>query len=595
METPHDAQEIDALLKRAYDLRINDLDTSVQLTKQAFNSAKKMENLSLLAQAQSQLGLLSMVQGEFQKALDFSEEALLYFEKTNDLKGIADAKYNIAGVHYKSDNFHLGLQYLLDCLYIYRQLNDYYNESRVLKSMGTIYEYFGDQNNAIDTYLKSVEIGQRANDPNLESNAYNPLSGIYLKLGQHDLAMETIEKSIAIKEQTKDTRGFAFALYGRGKVYLKLKNFEKAQSDFVQSLHIQIEMGDKLGLAMTYNKMGLLQYELHLYDKAKEYLLLALQITEQYDISIIRFKACYNLHLIARAQGNAPEALEYLEKYMKLKEAVINTRTYNVIKSYEAITKIEALEREAKSQRDKTDIIEKKNDELDSFFYRVSHDLKGPISSLLGLHNLTKLEGMDAQAQHYFDMYQSQILRINNIVMDLINITRMNHQEENRVKINFSALVDDCINAYHYLGNFKHISFVKEIDECIEFNSEWAIVNTILQNLIENAIKYASLDKRDPIVRTSICMVGENIKIIVEDNGQGIRSDFQSKVFNMFFRANDRVQGTGLGLYILKRAVERLHGEVTFESHLNIGSTFTVILPLSRKPENLLKSVKSEI
>jgi signal transduction histidine kinase len=69
------------------------------------------------------------------------------------------------------------------------------------------------------------------------------------------------------------------------------------------------------------------------------------------------------------------------------------------------------------------------------------------------------------------------------------------------------------------------------------------------------------------------------LKIEVEDNGMGIAPDFQTKIFDMFFRANDRVDGTGLGLYILKRAVERLHGEVHFHSELGKGSTFTVTLP----------------
>jgi signal transduction histidine kinase len=392
--------------------------------------------------------------------------------------------------------------------------------------------------------------------------------------------MKTIEKSVSIKEQTKDTRGLAFALYGRGKVYLYLKEFEKAQTDLSNALQLQIKMGDKLGVSMAYNKMGLLFYELKDYSEAKKYLGMTLEFAAQYDIQVIQSKAYYHLHLVAKAEGNAVEALQYLESYNKIKEGFINTQTFNVIKSYEAKSKIEALEREAQSQRDKTDIIEKKNAELDSFFYRVSHDLKGPISSLLGLHNLIKMEVKDEHARRYFDMYQSQIMRINNVVMDLIELTRMNHTQDSKVRINFRASLDDCINAYHYLDNFKYIIFIKEIDETIEFYSEWAIVNTILQNLIENAIKYARID-REPFIRVAISRENDDfIKIIVEDNGIGIRDDFKSKVFNMFFRANDRVQGTGLGLYILKRAVERLKGEVTFESDVKTGSVFSILLPL---------------
>jgi signal transduction histidine kinase len=566
------------LLEKAYAIRINDLESAIAMAKESISLGEQIKNNHLIAEAKNHLGLFYMIVGRFEEARLSATEALVYFEKQGDLKGVADAKYVIAGVCYKTDDFHVGLEYLLDCLYLYRRLNDPSNQSRVLKSMGTIYEYFGDQENAIISYHESIEAARAAQNVSLESNAYNPLSGIYLKRGLHDLALSTIEKSISIKEETKDIRGLAFALYGRGKVFIKLKKFDEALTDLNRALQIQKDMGDKLGESMVYNKLGSLCYELKCYPDAKQYLTKALQLADQYNIRFIRYKALYNLHLVARSEGNAQHALDYLDKYMAIKETTINSHTYNVIKSYEAISKVKTLEHEAEIQRSKTEIIERKNAELDSFFYRVSHDLKGPISSLLGLHNLVKLEVKDEQAQHYFGMYQSQIMRINNIVMDLINLTRMNHNEVSAVKIDFESLLDDCINAYRYLDNYKAIEFIKEIDPSIEFHSEWAIVNTILQNLIENAIKYSRAEK-DSFVRVAITNCHTHVSIEVEDNGMGIDRDFQNKIFDMFFRANDRVDGTGLGLYILKRAVERLHGEVRFTSEVLKGTKFTILIP----------------
>jgi signal transduction histidine kinase len=566
------------LLQKAYAVRINNLEASIQMAREAVSLGEQVKNAHLVADAKNHLALFYMIVGRFEDARLFATEALVYFEKQGDLKGIADSKYTIAGVCYKTDEYHVGLEYLLDCLYLYRRLNDHGNQARVLKSIGTIYEYFGDQENAIISYHESIESARIANEPGLESNAYNPLSGIYLKRGMIDLALSTIEKSISIKEQTKDTRGLAFALYGRGKVYIRQKKYNQALEDLNKSLVIQIEMGDKLGEAMTLNKLGYLQYELKNYHDARRHLDNARNLADQYNIQFIRYKTLYNLHLVARSEEKPEEALKCLEQYIAIKEVTINNHTYNVIKSYQAISKVKTLEHEAEIQRSKTEIIEKKNAELDSFFYRVSHDLKGPISSLLGLHNLVKLEVKDEQAQRYFHMYQSQILRINNIVMDLINLTRMNHNEANPVKIDFESLIEDCISAYRYLDNYKYIKFIKQVDGSIDFHSEWAIVNTILQNLIENAIKY-SKGEEDSFVRIAVIHCHTHITIEVEDNGIGIDRDFQNKIFNMFFRANDHVEGTGLGLYILKRAVERLHGEVRFTSEANKGTIFSVLLP----------------
>jgi signal transduction histidine kinase len=573
------AKEIESTLQIAYELRVSNLEQSIALTSSAIEVASEAKLEALVAKGNNRLGLYCMILGKFDEAAGYSEKALAYFEKVQDLAGIADAKYNIAGVHYKTDNFHLGFQYLLDCIAIYQELDDPYNESRALKSIGTIYEWFGDIDNAVAAYRRATEMAKLVNDLNLESNAYNPLSGIYLKQGKLDLALSTIEKSISIKEKTQDIRGLAFALYGRGKVFLKLNKIDQALRDFEECLRIQLLMGDKLGLTMVYNKLGVLFLESGDYDNARLNLQKAWHTADTYNIAFIRYKSLYHLHLVARREGKLEEALDFLDRYTKLKEETINGYTYNVIKSYKVLARVKDLEKEAEAQRDQTEIIERKNAELDSFFYRVSHDLRGPISSLLGLHNLVKHEITDTAARRYFDMYQSQILRINSIVLDLINLTRMNNAEDNKVKINFHALLNDCINAYQYLENFPRIQFIREVDAEIEFASEWAIINTILQNLIENAIKYAQVGN-DPFVKISITKSENALHIQVADNGMGIDPAFQSQVFNMFFRANDRIQGTGLGLYILKRAVERLQGTVDFKSQLHVGTVFYVTLPV---------------
>jgi hypothetical protein len=207
----------------------------------------------------------------------------------------------------------------------------------------------------------------------------------------------------------------------------------------------------------------------------------------------------------------------------------------------------------------------------------VSHDLKGPIASLQGLYGLAKMDVTDPVAIPYFEMYRSQVNRIHNIVMGLINLTQMKHLEASKVKIDFVNLINECIVSYSYLENYKNVKFIIDIQSDIEFYSEWAIINTILQNLIENAIKYSGLV--DPYVKIAVTQREKEVCIVVEDNGLGIDETHQAKVFDMFYRANLRAKGSGLGLYILKRAVERLNGQINLSSKLSEGSVFTVNLP----------------
>jgi signal transduction histidine kinase len=265
--------------------------------------------------------------------------------------------------------------------------------------------------------------------------------------------------------------------------------------------------------------------------------------------------------LALKAQQEANEKLE-----LKVKE-----RTGQLSNAYE---ELRATHETNKLQ---TRIIENKNAELDAFFYRISHDLKGPISSLLGLSALAKREVKDVEALNYLDKHQSQAERLNNIIIGLINLTKLNGNDLQKEQIDFDKLIDDCILSFHGHENFSNITFHKSVESGIDFYSEWTLLNAILQNLIENAIKYAG--KKSPYVNITVSEKSGFITISVEDNGQGIPSEHQPRIFDMFFRATQNPNGSGLGLYILKRSVDRLKGVINVRSSSGTGSTFEVKLP----------------
>ncbi|HYG04223.1 MAG TPA: sensor histidine kinase [Chryseosolibacter sp.] len=236
------------------------------------------------------------------------------------------------------------------------------------------------------------------------------------------------------------------------------------------------------------------------------------------------------------------------------------------------------LEDMLQKNRIQTKIIENKNAELDSFFYRISHDLKGPISSLLGLSSLAKLEITDANARLYFEKQLQQIERLDHVISGLIKLTRLNHTDNQKESIDFGKLIADCISSFSGMKNFGEITFRTDIQPGITFHCEWALLNAIIQNLIENSIKYARSEKPFVHVRITKNSVHQ-VMIEVADNGVGIPADHQSRIFEMFFRATHNATGSGLGLYILKRSVDRLDGTIDIKSEEGVGSTFTIRLP----------------
>ncbi|MEO9869903.1 tetratricopeptide repeat-containing sensor histidine kinase [Ekhidna sp.] len=568
-----------SLLDDAYQSRINNLKNSIALAEKAFEISKEISDKECIAKCLSQLSLFHMIIGDFDLSMNMAKEAIENFEELKDEKGIADAKYTIAGALYKTNDFHKGLTYLIDCLATYKKLKDYHNQARVQKSMGTIYEYFGDVKSAMQNYEEAIDSGEKAGDLNLKSNAYNPLSGIYLNQGNIAKAMEVIEESIKLKKETGDTRGLAFALYGRGKIYTKTKQFAEAENDFHNSIKIHEDMGEKLGWAMSHHKLGALYIQMDRLGNAKETLIKALEYSNKNKIILIKFKANFLLHKIAKKENDFELALKYLTQYVEEKESVINDRTAKVIEGYDVISKMQALELDAKAQKEKAEIIEKKKIELDSFFYRISHDLKGPITSMMSLNYIAKIEIKDEAALKFFNEFENQANRLNNILDGLLNLTKMSFNTEATQEIDFKKIIEDCIASYKFLSHYELVEFKIDVDQKIRYKVEWALVNTIIQNLIENGIKYARTENNKPYIFISVKQTSSSIEIKAEDNGIGMDEKTVENIFVMFFRANRKIEGTGLGLHILRRAIERLDGDVRVESEFGKGSTFSITLP----------------
>jgi signal transduction histidine kinase len=285
----------------------------------------------------------------------------------------------------------------------------------------------------------------------------------------------------------------------------------------------------------------------------------------------IAFGLAYQYRVLKREKEEAQSmALKLqLETTEKLEEKV-SERTNQLSK---ANTELQQALLQNQSQ---TKVIEEKNAELDAFFYRISHDLRGPVSSLLGLFNIAKMDVSDKTALDYFDKQSKQVERLDNVINGLINLTKLNADDIHKVPIDFNTLVDECINSFQSQPNFDGIRFTKDIQR-VEFNSEWSLINAILQNLIENGIKYAG--RNSPFVKIEIRQIGYQLIIQVSDNGQGIPTEHHARIFDMFYRATEHATGSGLGLYILKRSVDKLGGTISVTSEPGNGSTFKVTLP----------------
>jgi signal transduction histidine kinase len=219
-----------------------------------------------------------------------------------------------------------------------------------------------------------------------------------------------------------------------------------------------------------------------------------------------------------------------------------------------------------------------KNKELDTFVYKASHDLKGPLSSIKGIVALAR-NSDEKDVSPYLDMIDKSISRLDNVLLDLLQVTRVKKSEAKFEQVSFRKIVDDILESLRYHKDYSMIAFNVSCSEPVPFYSDRAALVSLLQNLIVNSINYREQEASSSWVDITVNTGIEGVKIKVADNGVGIAEEHHEKIFDMFFRANASGEGTGLGLYIVKNAVSRLEGTIEVESREGCGTSFSIFLP----------------
>ncbi len=223
----------------------------------------------------------------------------------------------------------------------------------------------------------------------------------------------------------------------------------------------------------------------------------------------------------------------------------------------------------------------KANAELDQFVYSASHDLRSPLTSILGLFIIAKRSENPREIIRCLDMIHSRVHRLDDLIKDIVNFSRNSRIYINKQPVNLRHTVNEIMEDF-YTEEYKHaIDFQVNIPTDLSIDTDPARLKIILSNLIGNSIKHH--DKRNPNPFVSVQFNASNNglnAITVSDNGPGIALEYQSKIFDMFYRANDRAEGSGLGLYIVKETIAKLSGSIQLESAPGKGAAFTVSLPI---------------
>jgi signal transduction histidine kinase len=310
----------------------------------------------------------------------------------------------------------------------------------------------------------------------------------------------------------------------------------------------------------------------------------------KYEHTPIIFITAYNTTELDRLKGYDIGAVDYIFLPVIPEVLKAKVRVFVELAKQRRIIEAQAqtLERQNEQQhvqirtiQDLNEKLKLANAELEAFSYSVSHDLRSPLRAMQGYaHTLAEeyQEKLDAQAREYLQRISKAAVRMDALVQDVLAYTRLAKAEIQIGRVDLEGLIHDIVRDSRGL-NQAHASVSIKSPLHAVLGHE-ACLTQCLSNLLENSAKFVAVGTPPKItIRTE--RHDTQVRIWVEDNGIGIDPGHYSRIFQMFGRVhhNNAYEGTGMGLTIVKKAVERMNGQLGVQSTLGAGSQFWIQLP----------------
>ncbi|MEO7989518.1 MAG: tetratricopeptide repeat-containing sensor histidine kinase [Chryseolinea sp.] len=546
----------------------------------------------------NQFAIVYTFQANYDKALDYHFESLVLREKGGKLDEISMALNNIGFVYFKLRNYDNALKYYQKSLEAKRTVDDNHDLDRLLINIGLCYnqlEKFEEGRKYIIEGLTTCKNG--CSDQIIEEGKFG-IGVSYFQQQDYENAEKNFLESLSVAIKLNEPRWQAENLVYLAKINIDKKNFDRAKSNLVEAESKAKPAGYSQLLIDTYRQYSLLYNTIGDFEKASFYQQQYIQLKD----SLIGEELVKN---IAKVQTNYEERENIAT--IKSKQIIIDQqRDLNVaiaVISFLAgllilvlqrgnrnIKRVNAKLSEAKeiiqqqnealgNKNKELDIeVERKtedlaranqslqqvNAELDNFIYKTSHDIRGPLASLKGMCNVALLDVKDPLALSYLSKLDITAERLNSILTRLVIINQINNSKLSIEKIEFENIVNDVMLLEKKKGLPSDLSIIKSIGPNTQIHSDRELVRIVLENLIDNAIKFYNDSSRvDSFVNIIIILMDDGfVKVRIIDNGIGISESSPGKLFQMFSRASERSETGGIGLYITKIATEKLGGKV---------------------------------
>lgn len=217
--------------------------------------------------------------------------------------------------------------------------------------------------------------------------------------------------------------------------------------------------------------------------------------------------------------------------------------------------------------------------ELDKFAYSVSHDLRSPLSGILGaVDAMTHMTDL-AEIKEMLSLIEKSIFKLEDYIAGMHDYYRTHQGALKIEEIDFKQLTEELKALFQIYFNTNKINFKTDVHQAETFRSDQSLIKMILNNLITNAIKYQRKESKDKRIRLTIQVENQEAKITVSDTGIGIPESHYEEIFNLFSKVSSHGTGSGIGLYNIKAALNKLGGNMKVRSVVGDGTDFQLSIP----------------
>lgn len=599
--------------------QLNDCERAQQHFISALAIEEELNSVHEKARTYSNMGWCYTDQKAFSLGKQYAELSLALMKEVKDRVGVAFVHNLMGTLALRQREFKTALLYFDSALIVRKEFNLLVYEASTLENKGYVYEAKGDFDSMRIVEEESIKIYKRIGNQVRLSHAYNNLGNLLIRLNDFDEAGHYYQQAQRIALNINFLPELKSSYLGLAKVKQALGSHKEANSYFEKYIQVSdsLHRVESSGKAAQVNALYELekkeqkirdldfenlrkQDELNLKEVTLRnrtlllafvsvgIILLTILSLVLYKYYVSKKKANSYLHFLNREINEQKEeiqtqseelteannALSSLNEDLIRKQQEISHQSDELYAANQNLAQLnETLE---KKVEERTNELKQAYTELDTFFYRSSHDFRRPLTTFMGLAEVAKVTVNDPNAISLFDKVRETAVSLDKMLMKLQSISDVGLQQLVYKEVHLKEFIETILEVHTYDINQRaiHVSVDLQKTELVSYP---ALLKIVIENLLENAVFFSRPGKPQIFIRTRQRL--DEFVFEIEDNGQGIDPEYQSRIFDMYFRANLGSKGNGLGLYIVKKAVQKLGGKISFTSQFSKGSCFTVRLP----------------